>query len=693
MSVVPYNSNNKIVLHDPTRGILVLHNNQKNTIQLLSTSAKSGNDPNIESNSLLECPNCGFQWDSNASRTHSFHPSSQPTNDEDLANHLDEKYANDIENGLPGIDEEFMHHDYFKVLSNLPSSELYPFKSSFSFSSGSLPETIFNQGYFRRFFKKVPPFILGSGAHAQVYKVVHVLNDIKLGTYAVKRICIGDKIEFLQQVLNEVMILYELSIQGANENNLIRYNHVWLELGDIDDSSTFILPENNFSSQVGSASKVPYVFILQQYCAGGHLEDLIYENFLQHKKLSLKEKVERERQERRRKRERRRSSSGKSINSLSDNEDLLSAEAVQRPWLDDVEIWKFFRDVTNGVHYLHKHGILHRDLKPSNCLLDSKYEYPEIKADEDLEAFVTALPKVLVTDFGEGKYINKNKKNAEKGFEIVEDSTSIDELFPQDESKERRGNTGTLEFTAPELWLYSNYDPEQNDNTMNEFTFESDVYSLGLILCWLCVGTLPFTDLISDETDPQTIRTKILDWYFKLNRTSFSNWFHGRVKGEFSDPMEQFEDLIYSMIRGDSGTATDTNVDVDTDHQQQPTQRILTTEILATLENMKFPIVGRKHKTGVSSNKKSTTKWLTSVFLKKHFDEAILATYVIGYIMIELMLYLGCLNFKTLYCAKIAVLSFILGLEKFLLTKRRARAWMSAAVLCIVLGLCILEIT
>lgn len=679
------------MLHDPTRGILVLHNNQKNTIQLLSTSSKSGNDPKIESNLVLECPNCGFQWDSNANRAHLFHPSSQPAKDENIANHLDEKYANDMENGLPGIDEEFMHHDYFKVLSNLPSLELYPFKSSFSFSSGSLPETIFNQGYFRRFFKKVPPFILGSGAHAQVYKVVHVLNEIKLGTYAVKRICIGDKIEFLQQVLNEVMILYELSIQGANENNLIRYNHVWLELGDIDDLLTFILPENNFSAQVGSTLKVPYVFILQQYCAGGHLEDLIYENFLQHKRLSLKEKVELERQERRRRRDRRRSSSGKSINSFSDNEDFLAGEVVPRPWLDDVEIWKFFRDVTNGVHYLHRHGILHRDLKPSNCLLDSKYEYPEVKADDDFEAFVMALPKVLVTDFGEGKYINKNKKNAEKGFEIVEDSTSIDELFPQDENKERRGNTGTLEFTAPELWLYSNYDPEQNDNTMNEFTFESDVYSLGLILCWLCVGTLPFTDFISDETDPQTIRTKILDWYFKLNRTSFSSWFRGRVKGEFSASMKEFEGLIYSMIRGDSELAADANVDLDTHQEQQPTQRILTTEIMTILDNMKVLMVGSRHKSGVYGIKKSKTKRLASVFLKKHFDEVLLGTYVVGYIMIEMRLYLGCLNFKTLYGIKIALLSFILGLEKLLIAGRTARAWMGAAVLCIVLGICILE--
>lgn len=80
---------------------------------------------------------------------------------------------------------------------------------------------------------------MGTGARAQVYKVEHVFNDIALGTYAVKRISIGDKFEHLEQVLNEVLILYELSAKSAGENNLIRYNHVWLELGELEDLSSF----------------------------------------------------------------------------------------------------------------------------------------------------------------------------------------------------------------------------------------------------------------------------------------------------------------------------------------------------------------------------------------------------------------------------------------------------------------------
>ena len=62
--------------------------------------------------------------------------------------------------------------------------------------NNSLPEGVFNQGYFKRFFKKIDPYTLGSGAHAQVYKVNHILNNIVLGTYAVKRINIGGQLEF-----------------------------------------------------------------------------------------------------------------------------------------------------------------------------------------------------------------------------------------------------------------------------------------------------------------------------------------------------------------------------------------------------------------------------------------------------------------------------------------------------------------
>lgn len=537
MSVVPYN--NEILYHDPNHGILVVRNNKEITVLLLGATKQHGtvslnntNPPRRDSmrysNSSIgsnlggnqhTCPNCGFGWTEHKRR------GSSP----DSTNF-----------GGGTFPQGFMHHDYFKLLSRLPSSEKDKFK---------IPTGIFNQGYFQRFFKKVPPYTLGSGANAQVYKVVHVLNDIKIGTYAVKRISIGDKFELLEHVLNEVFILYELSVKGANENNLIRYNHVWLELGGIDDLNTFFLPSESSSPKV---TEIPYVFILQQYCGGGNLDELISKNFKLEAKLSWEERVTLEKHKRRTKR-------GK------------EQEINSRKWLSNFETWKFFRDVVNGVNYLHLNGILHRDLKPSNCLLDEKYDSDicgEVELFEtfgDLKHAQLKLPKVLVSDFGEGKFLSKHELAENVSIKVV--------------NEERQGNTGTLEFTAPELWLFS--DPSINGKRyINEFSFESDVYSLGLILCYLCVGTLPFSDLIAGESDPHLVRTNIMDWYFQLTTKSFDDWFFEtvgtlRLNDEKSrEFLLVFSGLIYMMIKGD-------DLESNSGHN-----RAIAADVLSTLDLM-----------------------------------------------------------------------------------------------------------
>lgn len=36
-----------------------------------------------------------------------------------------------------------------------------------------------------------------------------------------------------------------------------------------------------------------------------------------------------------------------------------------------LQIWKYFRDIVSGLHYLHEGvGVVHRDIKPENLLLD-----------------------------------------------------------------------------------------------------------------------------------------------------------------------------------------------------------------------------------------------------------------------------------------------------------------------------------
>ncbi|EFQ99689.1 IKS protein kinase [Nannizzia gypsea CBS 118893] len=132
------------------------------------------------------------------------------------------------------------------------------------------------------------------------------------------------------------------------------------------------------------------------------------------------------------------------------------------------EIYSFFKDITSGLRFLHANGYIHRDLKPSNCLLH--------ETGREL--------RVLVSDFGEVQFEN-----------TVRNST---------------GTTGTISFCAPEvLRRVSPGGPFGN------FSFKSDVFSLGMILYFLCFGQLPYrnADVVDeDKEDLDLLRAEISRW-------------------------------------------------------------------------------------------------------------------------------------------------------------------------------------
>lgn len=132
------------------------------------------------------------------------------------------------------------------------------------------------------------------------------------------------------------------------------------------------------------------------------------------------------------------------------------------------EIFSFFKDITAGLHHLHSHGYIHRDLKPQNCLLHTT----GIKT------------RVLVSDFGEVQMANVARKST--------------------------GHTGTISYCAPEVLRR-----EGPDGQFGNFTTKSDIFSLGMIVYFMCFGRLPYQnadDLHEENEDLEQLRTEITNW-------------------------------------------------------------------------------------------------------------------------------------------------------------------------------------
>ncbi|KZO98693.1 kinase-like protein [Calocera viscosa TUFC12733] len=110
------------------------------------------------------------------------------------------------------------------------------------------------------------------------------------------------------------------------------------------------------------------------------------------------------------------------------------------------EIEKLFQDVVEGLNFLHERSILHLDLKPANVLLT---EDPE-----------SSTPRALLSDFGNSQDVLDSKR-------------------------ERSGETGTLEFMAPEL-IKPPFIPAAK---------AADLWSLGMILHSMIFFRSPYSQI------------------------------------------------------------------------------------------------------------------------------------------------------------------------------------------------------
>ncbi|KAF9348332.1 putative serine/threonine-protein kinase iks1 [Mortierella sp. NVP85] len=336
-------------------------------------------------------------------------------------------------------------------------------------TSPQLSHDALNQGYYERFF--VEQKKLGRGFRGSVFLCQHVLDGIHLGEYAIKKVAVGDNHDWLVQMLREVHLLERL-----HHPNIVSYKHAWLE--------------NHQLHKFGP--EVTCLFILMECANGGNLEEYIERpptemnpidvdpttagtsegaplnmegetpKTLTPKELALQAK-------RQRLQSTLNASSGKGGEGTGTNGAGGNNTSFQRRYLSITEIWSFFFDICEGLAHLHRLGIIHRDLKPPNLLLS--YSNSRIKGTKG------ERPRILITDFGEC------------------------EILDQADKRDRTGATGTLEFLAPEL-LAVDADGKYTD----EFSSKGDMWSLGMVLYYLCYSRLPYSQIEDVDILRQEIR-------------------------------------------------------------------------------------------------------------------------------------------------------------------------------------------
>lgn len=116
---------------------------------------------------------------------------------------------------------------------------------------------------------------------------------------------------------------------------------------------------------------------------------------------------------------------------------------------DRTRLWRLFREILDGLAYIHQQGMIHRDLKPVNIFLDSQ-------------------DHVKIGDFG---LATDHPANVAAGtFEVEESgSTAMPKLDP---TGNMTGMVGTALYVSPEV----------QGNTKATYNQKVDLFSLGIIL-------------------------------------------------------------------------------------------------------------------------------------------------------------------------------------------------------------------
>ncbi|CAO3615292.1 unnamed protein product [Cunninghamella blakesleeana] len=442
-----------VILRSDASGSMVLYNQESRRISVQrtlpslttespfpsSTSLHSSVDENID-----ECPLC-----------HRPYPKNDPTVNNE-PNYMDRNYFRLLEtapidstatseNNSPRTTSGSVPQTYDELFVDPSTSSANP---SISIPKHKLNENAINQGYYSKFFIELRK--LGRGFRGSVYLCEHILDDVKLGKYAVKKVAIGNNHTWLVKMLREVHLLERL-----HHPNIVSYKHSWLEY----DRLTSFGP------------KVPCLFILMECANGGNLEEYLEPEITTEDQQTEIKKTDTKKSAKELKRERIKRKLQQQEEYESELDNTKKPMVTQKRLLSMGEISSLFLDIVQGLAHLHEQNIVHRDLKPPNLLL--KWD------DRRRSSEVFKIPRVLISDFGECEDL-----------EGTPDSN-------------RTGATGTMEFMAPEHVRL-----DACGRHMLEYSPKADMWSLGMVLYYLCYSRLPY----SNVNDIDILREEILSF-------------------------------------------------------------------------------------------------------------------------------------------------------------------------------------
>lgn len=198
---------------------------------------------------------------------------------------------------------------------------------------------------------------------------------------------------------------------------------------------------------------------------------------------------------------------------------------------DQNRLWRLFREILDGLTYIHEQGMIHRDLKPVNIFLDSQ-------------------DRVKIGDFG---LATDHPANVASGkFEIEDSGSGV--ISKPDPAGNMTGMVGTALYVSPEV----------QGNTKATYNQKVDLFSLGIILFEMSyrpmtTGSERITVLSQLRMEPihfpddfssyqQGTQKKVIEWLLKHD-PALRPTAQELQKSELLPPSQMMESELHQVLQ------------------------------------------------------------------------------------------------------------------------------------------------